>query len=82
MFKKKPQPDFTPEEQTKLFGGSEKNIARYISWIKPYGEGRVFYCSPSHNAQSFENPKLLQFMLNGIQYALGDLECDDSVLGR
>ena len=49
MFKKKPQPDFTPEEQTKLFGGSEKNIARYISWIKPYGEGRVFYCNPSHN---------------------------------
>ena len=74
-------PDFTPEEQTKLFGRSEKNIARYISWIKPHGEGRVFYCSPSHNAQSFENPKLLQFMLNGIQYALGDLECDDSVLG-
>ena len=71
-------PDFTPEEQTKLFGRSEKNIARYISWIKPHGEGRVFYCSPSHNAQSFENPKLLQFMLNGIQYALGDLECDDS----
>lgn len=75
-------PDFTPEEQAKLFSRSEKNSARYISWIKPHGEGRVFYCSPSHNAQSFENPKLLQFMLNGIQYALGDLECDDSVLGQ
>lgn len=51
---------------------------KYISWIKPYGSGRVFYCSPSHNAQSYENPHLLQFLLDGIQYATGDLKCDDS----
>jgi len=51
---------------------------RYTSWIKKYGKGRVFYCSPSHNAQSFEDPQLLQFVLDGIQYTLGDLECDDS----
>ncbi len=75
-------PDLTLEEQTRLFRRSENGIARYISWIKPHGDGRVFYCSPSHNAQSFENPMLLQFMLNGIQYALGDLECDDSVSGQ
>ncbi len=53
---------------------------RYVSWIKKHGQGRVFYCSPSHNAQSFSNPKLLQFMLDGIQYALGDLHCDDTPL--
>lgn len=51
---------------------------RYVSWIKRHGKGRVFYCSPSHNAQSFEDPRLLQFILDGIQYALGDLECDDT----
>jgi len=51
---------------------------RYVAWIKRYGEGRVFYCSPSHNAQSFEQPELLQFMLDGIQYAAGDLPCDDT----
>jgi len=50
----------------------------YAAWIKRYGQGRVFYSSPSHNAQSFEDPRLLQFMLDGIQYALGDLECDDA----
>ena len=55
---------------------------RYVSWIKKYGKGRVFYVSPSHNAQSFENPQLLQFYLDGIQYALGDLKCDDSPLPR
>jgi type 1 glutamine amidotransferase len=52
---------------------------RYCAWIKKHGKGRVFYCSPSHNAQSFEDPRLLQFVLDGIQYALGDLVCDDSV---
>jgi type 1 glutamine amidotransferase len=50
----------------------------YPAYIKPHGSGRVFYCSPSHNAQSFEDPRLLQFILDGIQYAVGDLACDDS----
>ncbi|MDW7694543.1 ThuA domain-containing protein [Flammeovirgaceae bacterium SG7u.111] len=54
----------------------------YVSWIKRYGKGRVFYASPSHNAQSYENTVMLQFYLNGIQYALGDLECGDSPIGR
>lgn len=51
---------------------------RYCSWIKKYGNGRVFYCSPSHNAQSLEDPRLLQYILDGLQYTFGDLECDDS----
>lgn len=61
--------------------GLEQPVAdpiRYISWIKRFGKGRVFVCAPSHNAQSFENPEFLQFLLNGIQYALGDLQADDS----
>ncbi len=55
-------------------------IKRYAAWIKPHGEGRVFFSSPSHFPASFQNSALLQFMLGGIQYALGDLECDDSPL--
>jgi len=51
--------------------------ACHVAWIKRHGQGRFFYCSPSHNAQSFESPRLLRFILDGIQYALGDLECDD-----
>jgi len=51
---------------------------RYVAWIKPYKKGRVFFSAPSHNAQSFERPELLGFLLNGMQYALGDLECDDT----
>jgi type 1 glutamine amidotransferase len=51
---------------------------KYVSWIKRFGKGRVFYVSPSHNAQSFEDARLLKFYLDGTQYVLGDLKCDDS----
>jgi type 1 glutamine amidotransferase len=54
----------------------------YISWIKPYGKGRVFYVSPSHNAQSFEDPRLLKFYLDGLQYVTGDFKCDDTPMKR
>ena len=50
---------------------------RYISWIKKYGAGRIFVSAPAHNAQSYENAQLLQFLLDGIQYAIGDLKADD-----
>lgn len=71
-------PDVSEEEAAEVFAPKGVPLKRYIAWIKPHGEGRVFYCSPSHNAQSFEDPRLLKFVLNGIQYTLGDLECDDT----
>lgn len=57
-------------------------MPRYVAWIKPHEQGRVFFSSPSHNAQSFERPELLGFLLNGMQYALGDLECDDQPVSK
>ncbi len=59
----------------------EAQNIKYISWIKRYGKGRVFYSSPSHNAQSYDNPKLIAFLMDGLQYAAGDLKCDDSPIG-
>ena len=53
---------------------------KYVSWIKSHGKGKVFYVSPSHNAQSFEDTRLLKFYLDGAQYVLGDLKCDDTPL--
>jgi type 1 glutamine amidotransferase len=50
----------------------------YVAWIKKHGDGRVFYSSPSHNAQSLDNPELLRFFLDGMQYVVGDLKVDDS----
>ncbi len=51
---------------------------KYVSWIKRHGKGRVFYVSPSHSATSFEDSRLLKYFLDGTQYVLGDLKCDDS----
>ncbi|MGB7393664.1 MAG: ThuA domain-containing protein, partial [Pricia sp.] len=59
-----------------------KEVVTYVAWIKKFGEGRVFYSSPSHNAQSLENPELLQFFLDGMQYVVGDLEADDSPMQK
>jgi hypothetical protein len=47
-----------------------------VSWVRRYGEGRVFYCSLGHNPQTFWNPAILRHYLAGIQYALGDLAAD------
>ncbi|MBT8037961.1 MAG: ThuA domain-containing protein [Verrucomicrobiae bacterium] len=56
-----------------------KGDRRYVSWIKKHGNGRVFYVSPSHQPESYESNRMLQFYLDGIQYVLGDLPCVDSV---
>ncbi|WP_405381093.1 ThuA domain-containing protein [Maribacter sp. LLG6340-A2] len=54
------------------------NNINYVAWIKRHGKGRVFYSSPSHNAQSLQNPELLQFLMDGLQYTTGDFKVDDS----
>lgn len=54
----------------------------YVAWIRSEGKGKVMYASPSHNAQSFENPDLLQFYLDGLQYVAGDVECDETPLKK
>jgi uncharacterized protein len=55
---------------------------KYISWVKRFGKGHIFYSSPSHNAQIYENPKMLRFFLDGMQYAVGDIKCDETPLKR
>lgn len=47
-----------------------------ISWVRPYGKGRVFYCSLGHEPSSYCDPRVLRHYLAGIQFALGDLEAD------
>ena len=71
-------------EADKLEGVKKEvsNNTIYVSWIKKHGKGRVFYSSPSHNAQSMDKPELLQFFLDGMQYVVGDLTCDDSPMDK
>ena len=53
-----------------------------MSWIRPYGPGRVFYSSLGHNPHIFWNEAILAHFLAGIQYALGDLKADDAPSAR
>jgi type 1 glutamine amidotransferase len=50
----------------------DKDLA--LSWVRSYGKGRVFYTSFGHNKEIFWHGPLLKHMLDGIQFALGDLE--------
>jgi type 1 glutamine amidotransferase len=64
-------------------GGVEKGVKRTdrdfaVAWIKKEGQGRVFYCSLGHAANVFQDANVLRFYLDGIQFALGDLEADSS----
>lgn len=47
-----------------------------ITWIRPYGQGRVGYCAIGHDHPLFWNPMVIQHYLDGIQFALGDLKAD------
>lgn len=47
-----------------------------ISMIREYEGGRVFYCALGHNHAIFWDRPILEHMLAGIQFALGDLEAD------
>ena len=44
-----------------------------VSWVRPYGQGRVFYTTLGHAAETYWNPLFLQHLLAGIQFAIGDL---------
>ncbi len=47
-----------------------------LSWIKTYGKGRTFYCAFGHDERAFRNPAVLQHMVAGLQFVLGDLKAD------
>jgi type 1 glutamine amidotransferase len=47
-----------------------------LAWIKNYGKGRIFYSAIGHRTEIWWNPTILQFYLDGIQFAAGDLDAD------
>jgi hypothetical protein len=49
-----------------------------LSWIRREGKGRVFYMAHGHDESNYAKTPLLEHLLAGMQYALGDLQADDS----
>jgi type 1 glutamine amidotransferase len=48
-----------------------------LSWIRREGKGRVFYETHGHNEKVYAIRPLLEHVMLGIQYVLGDLQADD-----
>lgn len=67
------------ESQAPLKKKSEVNAEEVdvaVSWCRTLGKGRLFYTNLGHNPTTFQSRTILQHMLDGIQYALGDLQAD------
>lgn len=45
-----------------------------VSWVRSYGKGRIFYSNFGHNKATWWTPFMLQHFLDGIQWALGDID--------
>lgn len=69
----------TPEQKA-LIHRQDMDFA--MTWIKSYGQGRVFYCALGHQHELFWNPIVLQHYLDGFQFVLGDLKADATPSAR
>jgi type 1 glutamine amidotransferase len=49
-----------------------------LSWIRREGKGRVFYEAHGHDDSVYAITPMLEHVLAGVQYAIGDLKADDS----
>ncbi|MEO1530262.1 MAG: ThuA domain-containing protein, partial [Planctomycetota bacterium] len=47
-----------------------------VSWVREIGDGRLFYTNFGHRDDTFRKPVIMKHLLDGIQFALGDLEAD------
>jgi type 1 glutamine amidotransferase len=47
-----------------------------LAWVKSYGDGRLFYSEFGHRTETWWDKRILQFYLDGIQFAVGDLLVD------
>jgi len=68
-------------ERTAVTEAQQKLILREdgdfpLCFVKSCGRGRVFYSALGHQHELFWNPVVLEHLLDGIQFALGDLAAD------
>ncbi len=49
-----------------------------LSWIRREGKGRVFYEAHGHNERVYAIKPMLEHLLAGVQYAMGDLKANDT----
>lgn len=69
------------KEATKLGGTAPADVDVPVSWCREVGKGRLFFTNLGHNDLTFANQPALQHMLDGIQYALKDIDGDATPSG-
>jgi len=76
----------TPVENEKfapaLAGKKPTEVDVPVSWCREVGQGRLFFTNLGHNDATFSDSVMLQHMLDGIRYALGDLPADPTPSAR
>ena len=58
---------------------ADKDFA--VSWIRRYGNGRVFYTSFAHDRRAWDADDTRAHIFAGLAYALGTLKADDTPVG-
>ncbi|MBI4890883.1 MAG: ThuA domain-containing protein [Acidobacteria bacterium] len=53
---------------------TDKDFA--VTWIHPYGKGRVFYSTLGHTEESWANPGVQKMWLEAVKWAMGLAEAD------
>ncbi len=48
-----------------------KGFERPITWVKPYGRGRVLFTALGHDKEQTENPNSQRLIVNGVRWAVG-----------
>lgn len=66
------------DQATRAQASEERDLDTGVSWIKNWGSGRVFYTNLGHGGNhaglELENSPVLEHLLLGIQWAMGDLK--------
>ncbi len=60
------------EPQLQILATAEwHNKAHPMAWVKEYGQGRVFYTTLGHTAETFKQPAMGQMMVQAARWAAG-----------
>jgi type 1 glutamine amidotransferase len=68
----RPKTPAKPGEPSKGFfdRGARPDHDYAVAWVREFGKGRVFYTSLGHRDEVWNDPKVQEHMLGGIQWAL------------
>lgn len=67
-----------PHYKKEVLRSAQQGDAHPVAWIHSFGKGRVFYSNLGHNPSTYWRPEVLKHYLEGIRFAIGDLDANDA----